>query len=257
MLQYVMRTHPRTFRIVTIAALLLVLCAPAGAEGEGRAVTFGVAEGYPPYQFRNEDGSPAGLDVDVIKLIGERLGIEVRIVQKPWDDVVTALRVGKVDCVGGMEINVKRRSILDFTASYYSRKSAVFTLENNRHIRTIRDLKGRIIAGDRHSYVEERLRRQSLRRHIRIRQIESKDKSLRLLKEGKVVAVVAPKAVGYHLASRHNIAVRIIDDTDPGSPVGLAVVKGNIRLRDLLDRALEELRESGELNAVLRKWCLK
>ncbi|MBG0789561.1 MAG: transporter substrate-binding domain-containing protein [Desulfovibrionaceae bacterium] len=243
--------------MVILVVLLAVPCVPVSAEEYRPEVRFAVARGYPPYQFRTEDGQPTGLDVEVIHLIGERLNIRVKIIQGPWDEMVTALRVGKVDCLGGMEINAKRLQVLDFTDPYYSRKGAVFTLMDNSEIQTLEDLRGRIITGDRHSYMEGLFARLGIKQGIRIRQTESKDMSFRLLKQGKVVAVVAPKAVGYYLASRHNIAVRIIDDSDPGSPVGMAVIKGNTRLRDLLDQALDELRNNGKLNGVLRTWRIE
>ena len=252
-----MSSHSGIVRLLLAALLCVLFCSPVRAEEGREVVTFAVANGYPPYQFRSDKGDPIGLDIDVIKLVAEKMGVEIRIVQGPWDDMVTALRVGRVDCVGGMEINGKRLQIFDFTDAYYSRKAAVFTLKDNLDIQTLEDLTGKIITGDRHSYVEQEFTRMNIKHRIRIRQTESKDKSLRLLKQGEVVAMVAPRAVGYYLASRHNVVVRIIDDSDPGSPVGIAVIKGNMPLLHRLDKAMDELRANGRLDQVLRKWQIK
>ena len=242
--------------------VFLIICAvfvPASACAQDghELMTIAVAEGYPPYQFQSKEGKPVGLDVDIIMLVKNILNVDVRIIQGSWDDSIKALRMGMVDCVGGMEINEKRSTIFDFTTPCYSRKSTVFTLKGNSDIASLKDLTGRIIAGDRHSFTEEMFSRKGIKRHIRIYQPQSKDRSMLLLKEGIVVAMIAPRAVGLYLASKHGVVLKIIDDSDPGSPVGLAVIKGNTKLRDRLDGALDDLRRNGSLDAVLKKWQIK
>ncbi|BDQ32749.1 amino acid ABC transporter [Pseudodesulfovibrio portus] len=217
-------------------------------------MVFAVATGFPPYQFETDEGAPTGLDVDVVKLVCARLGVEVNIVQGPWEDMLTMLRTGKVDCVAGMEMTEKRGRIFDFTNPYYTRRSIVFTLVDNWDINSLDDLRGRIIAGDRHSAADERLSRLYPEQRIRILYTESKDKSFRMLRSGEVVALIAPMAVGYHLGFRYRMALKVIDDVDPGVSVALAVNKGELRLRDRLNAAIVELMQDGSMATALRKW---
>lgn len=236
--------------------LILIFSTTATAGSEKEEIIFALAKGYPPYQFQSELGVPVGVDVEVIKLLADQMDIEIKIVQGPWDEMVAALRLGQVDCVGGMEINEKRQRVFDFTTPYYSRSGAVFTLKENQSIRNFVDLTRKFVAGDRHSYVDALWADLGLKQRIRIRHTESKDHSIQLLKRGEVVAVVAPKAVGYYLAAKHEISVRIIDGSDPGTPVGLAVSKGNTQLLERLESALKALREDGKIDAVMAKWNL-
>lgn len=234
-----------------IIHLVLVTVQALAAED---VVKLALADGYPPYQFKNDAGEPVGIDVDIVKLLGERLGIAIEIVQGPWDSMVTALRLGEVECIGGMEINEKRQRIFDFTTPYYSRKGVVFTLSENTMVQNLHDLQKKIIAGDRQSYVDYLLADLGLKNKIRIRHTKSKDQSMQLLQRGEVVAVVAPKAVGFYLAKKYGLSVRIINDSDPGTPVGLAVSKGESELLQRLESALSGLREQGRIAEVLKKW---
>jgi ABC-type amino acid transport substrate-binding protein len=118
----------------------------------------------------------------------------------------------------------------------------------------IADLKWTIIAGDRHSQVEQFFTEKDLKNKIRIFQTESKDKSMQLLKKRKVVAVVMPRAVGFHLAQKHKLDVKILDTSAPKSPVAIAVKKGNKELLNLFEAALLELQKDGALDAVFKKW---
>jgi polar amino acid transport system substrate-binding protein len=213
-----------------------------------------MAKGYPPYQFLDEKGDPAGLDVEVARLVFARLGMRERMVSGAWDDIVANLRLGRLDCVCGMEINPARKHFFGFTQPYYTRRVVIFVLRKDTSIRAVGDLVGKAVAGDRHSFVEEYLRERGLLSLIRIVKTKTKEQSMRMLKAGKVVAMIAPLAVGRFLAARENMDLRVMDLGDPGSPVGFAVDKDNVGLLRNMTKALEALRREGALQPVLDRW---
>lgn len=231
-----------------------VALAPAAAPAEELSFACGMAKGYPPYQFLDDQGEPAGLDVEVARLIFDRLGVRGRMVPGAWDDVVANLRLGRLDCVCGMEINRARMNFFAFTEPYYSRKVVIFLRRDETGIRSVDDLVGKAVAGDRHSYVEWDLRERGLLNLIRIVKTKSKEQSMRMLKEGKVVAVIAPLAVGRFLADREDVDLRVMDVGDPGSPVGFAVEKGNTAFLQDLEKALGAIKREGALQPVLDRW---
>lgn len=238
----------------TLFLLLVILMSTLALAADEGILLCGVAKGYPPYQFQQDNGFPVGLDIEVARLLSERMGRQVVFHQDKWDKVVTSLRLSKLDCIAGIEINETRRIMFDFTEPYYSRKGMVFVLAENDEVNSLKDLQWQVIAGDRHSHVERRFEALGLKNRIRIHQSPSKDISMLMLKQGQVVAVVAPQEVGFFLADKHGIRVKIIDDTDPGSPVGFAVEKGHDNILKALNDALIELKNEGVLEAVLKKW---
>jgi polar amino acid transport system substrate-binding protein len=213
-----------------------------------------MARGYPPYQFLDAAGDPAGLDVEVARLVFARLGVEGRMVPGNWADIVANLRLGRLDCVCGMEANRDRKHFFAFTSPYYNRKVVIFLRRDETDIGSVEDLIGKPVAGDRDSFVEHYLRQRGLLGIIRIVKTKTKEQSMDMLKSGKVVAVIAPLAVGHLLAERRGVPVRIMDVGDPGSPVGFAVEKGNDTLLRDLDNALNELKREGALRPVLERW---
>ncbi|WP_319584449.1 transporter substrate-binding domain-containing protein [uncultured Pseudodesulfovibrio sp.] len=241
-------------QLLVAVCFLVFLLAPVAASAEETLLDCGMAKGYPPYQFLDEEGEPAGLDIEVARLLFSRLKVRYRLAPGAWDDVVANLRLGRLDCVCGMEINHARRSFFDFTKPYYNRKVVIFLPRDDASIQSVGDLVGKAVAGDRHSFVEEYLKDHGLLSLIRIVKTKSKEQSMRMLKEGKVVAVIAPLAVGRFLADRDGLDLRIMDVGDPGSPVGLAVEKGNADLLRDLDTAMQALRQEGKLQTVLGHW---
>eukprot|EP00831_Metopus_contortus_P052554 TRINITY_DN44110_c0_g1_i1.p2 TRINITY_DN44110_c0_g1~~TRINITY_DN44110_c0_g1_i1.p2 ORF type:complete len:185 (+),score=23.04 TRINITY_DN44110_c0_g1_i1:227-781(+) len=155
-----------------------------------------------------------------------------------------------------MEISDRRGIFFDFTPPYYKRKGMVFVRADS-FIHSVYDLRWQVVAGDRDSFVEQVLRDEGLYKHIRLYQTRSKDQSMLLLKNREVVAVIAPRAVGEYLARKHAVAVRMIDVGDPGTPVGIAVAKGNEALLRQLTTALQKLAEQGGVEEVLQRWRIR
>ncbi|QGY41138.1 transporter substrate-binding domain-containing protein [Pseudodesulfovibrio cashew] len=239
---------------LAIAALTTIFLVAGVATGEDEVLRCGLATGYPPYQFKDEKGNPAGIDVEVAKLLAKQMGVRIQFVQDSWDNVVTSLRLGRLDCICGMEINPKRRIMFEFTPPYYSRRVVVLVLARTKSVNSLEDLKWSVVAGDRHSYIERLLEKRGLKNKIRIHQTKSKDVSMQLLEEGNVLAMIAPKAVAHYLAKKHDVHIKVIEDSDPGSPVAVAVEKGNTKLMIRLQDALVKLEENGRLDAVFSKW---
>ncbi|MCJ2164955.1 MULTISPECIES: transporter substrate-binding domain-containing protein [unclassified Pseudodesulfovibrio] len=233
--------------------LLIVFLLASVVYAEEETFICGVAQGYPPYQFVGADGTSTGLDVEVIRLVFEKMGRDLTVRQDNWDDIVAGLRLGKLDCIAGMEINERRNKFFDFTSPYYSRKGMIFVLADS-FVHSFSELQWQVVTGDRDSYVEEFFREKGVHRHIRLYQTKSKEQSMEMLKQGKAVAAIAPKAVGVFLACKYDVDVRMIDVGDPGVPVGIAVAKGNRTLLMQMEAALNALVDEGALQEVLKRW---
>ncbi|BDQ36275.1 hypothetical protein SYK_06350 [Pseudodesulfovibrio nedwellii] len=162
--------------------------------------------------------------------------------------------MGRIDCIAGIEINKKRETFFDFTTPYYMRKVVVFVREDNTNIQTIHDLRWQVVAGDRHSFVEEYFNQIGLRSQIRLYQTDSKETSMLLLQQKTIVAVIAPLEVGLYLAQKHHVKIKILDNLDPGSPVGIAVAKGNTKLLKQIEISLQKLKQEGTIDSIVAKW---
>ncbi len=226
----------------------------AVADTSKKTILCGVAKGFPPYQYQAENLAPTGLDVEIIRNVATRMGKTIVFQQLPWDKVITSLRLGRIDCIAGIEINKKRETFFDFTTPYYMRKVVVFVREDNTNIQTIHDLRWQVVAGDRHSFVEEYFNQIGLRSQIRLYQTDSKETSMLLLQQKTIVAVIAPLEVGLYLAQKHHVKIKILDNLDPGSPVGIAVAKGNTKLLKQIEISLQKLKQEGTIDSIVAKW---
>ena len=221
------------------------------------ALRCGYAEGYPPFQYQ-ENGRPAGFDVVLLQKLAKQLDQPLELVAGRWDDVVAWARLGKLDCVAGMEISPARQKWFAFTRPYYQRQINVFVRQDNTTLTTLSGLVGKIIAGDRDSAIEHELEQLGIRQQIRMRQMPSKQQSMSLLQEGVVAAVIMPDAVAYHLAQQDGLNIRPLQRTQsPASPVAIAVAHNDAQLQQSLDGALAHMLKNGEVARLWHASCPK
>lgn len=215
----------------------------------------GIATGFPPFQYEEND-LVTGFDAEVVNTLFDRLEIDFIFKQDKWDFIYNLLRLNKIDLISGMEINDTRKQYFSFTSSYYKRYEVVITLADSEYV-NLEDLKGEIISGDRQSYIENLWVEQGIRNNYRIKQTDSKEESIKLLIDKKVEAAIMPKMVASHLAITYNTKVRIIETGDPGTPVGIAVVKGNNYLLNIVNNELNEMIVDGSIQTIYNKWLLR
>lgn len=73
-------------------------------------LTVGVSADYHPYEYIDDHGDFAGIEIDMLTKISEDLGLEVRFVDIRFHELFSALMQGQVDCIiGGMEYTPERQ----------------------------------------------------------------------------------------------------------------------------------------------------
>ena len=101
-------------KLLIIAGLLTFASLAIAAE----TLRVGMSADYPPLHFK-QDGRYMGIEADNAKAVGEILSRRVEIVQIPLDDLVPALRAGKVDVLmSSLSVTAERGQQVQFADSY-------------------------------------------------------------------------------------------------------------------------------------------
>lgn len=106
----------------------------------------GMEAGYPPFNWTQDSDSNGGVkidgneeyaggyDVEIAKIIAEKLGKKLVIVKTEWDGLVPALQSGKIDAIiAGMSPTEERKQTIDFTDIYYKSDLVMVVLKGGKY----------------------------------------------------------------------------------------------------------------------------
>ncbi len=124
----------------------LALSGVSGAQ-DGGVVQIGSDIPYKPFEYRTQDGSLVGFDVDIAEaLFAGQLDQEYEFVQTGFDTIIPSLRNGNFRIImSAMTINDERAQQVDFSDPYFIAFQTVAVLEGGS-IQSLEDLRGQTVA---------------------------------------------------------------------------------------------------------------
>jgi len=254
----------RRAALAVILALGLLLAAPGwgregglelqGLEGQGRAKLRLVVGGdhyHPPYEFLDEDGQPAGYNVELTRAIAEVMGIEVQVVLGEWSDMRRALEQGEIDILQGMSYSPERAKTFDFAPPHAIVHQSIFARRGDPPV-DVAGLRGKQVIVQKGDIMHDYLLEQGI--GATIITTDTHADALRLLASGKHdYALVANLPSLY--VSRELGLTNIRPVASPFSlRYGYAVLKGKSDLLAQFSEGLAILKNTGRHQAIYDKW---
>jgi len=248
----------RRLAIVAILSAVALLLGGCGSQpGAGEALSSGVlrvgTEGtYAPFSYHNPaNGQLVGYDVDVARLVGDKLGVTVEFVETPWDSIFAALEANRFDVVANqVTITPARQSKYDMSEPYAVGEGVIVTRADDDSITSLADLKGRTAAQSMTSNWAQIARDAG----AKVESVEGFAQAVKLLNQGRVDAVVNDSIAVYaYLAETNDKSVKIAGQAGQKSEQGFAARKDSGLLPDL-NRALDELRADGTLATISERY---
>ncbi|CAH0537243.1 diguanylate cyclase [Vibrio marisflavi] len=208
---------------------------------------------WPPFEFVNELGVYQGMSADYIKLVAERLGVELRpSINMSWSEVVEAAKRRELDMYPALAITPERKSYLKFTRPYLSFPMMIITNQDIPFIGDIdalNDAEVAIVKG----YASHEMLREN---HPRIKLFEAKtvSEALEAVSSGKVKAYVGNIATANYVIRRDGFThLKISGATPYHFDLSMAVRSDWPILHTILQKALDSLSEN-EKNIIYSRW---
>lgn len=223
----------------------------APGEAAGGVLTMATNAEFPPYEF-HDGGEIVGIDVEIAEAIAEKLGMTLEIEDIAFDSIIPEVDSGKADIgLAGMTVSEDRLKNVDFSEPYTT-ASQVIIVKNDSDIAGPDDLAGKYIGvqlgttGDIYAsdYEEE---------GSTIERYSKGFEAVQAMMQGKIDAVVIDLEPAKVFVSE-NEGIKILDEALTVEEYAIAVKKGNTELVEKLNTALAELKDSGELQAIIDKY---
>jgi len=119
----------------SLGCSLLLLCAVVTAPGARAAsgapavapLTVAMDDNYPPYIFRQADGTLDGYLVDAWKLWEQKTGVPVELLASDWDKALQRMQAGQVQVIDTIFQTPEREKTLDFSPAYAPIPVSIYT----------------------------------------------------------------------------------------------------------------------------------
>ena len=143
-------------KIIALVLALVMLCACMTACGskdvtvesiqKAGKLVIATSPDFPPFESLAADGSVEGIEIDIMNLVCEQLGVELVIEQMDFDSVLPGVQAGKFTAgVSGISVTPAREKNTLFTDPYCLAAQAIVVL-NGSSITCKADLEGKTIA---------------------------------------------------------------------------------------------------------------
>lgn len=230
----------------------------AASEGksEGDTFTVGFDAGFPPYGYKDDDGEYVGFDLDLAQEVCDRNGWKLEKQPIDWDAKDMELNSGTIDCIwNGFTINGREE---EYTWSEpYVDNSQVVVVAESSGIKTLEDLSGKIVEVQADSSALKALeedQQELAGTFAALTQVPEYNTAFMDLEAGAAEAVAMDVGVAkYQIESRGGGYI-ILDETISSEQYGIGFKKGNEKLRDQVQKTLDEMAKDGTFMKIAEKW---
>jgi polar amino acid transport system substrate-binding protein len=198
---------------------------------------------YEPFEIKEDDGTDTGFDMDLMRDIGERAGLDLAVKDLPFEGILGSLAAGDCDVVASaVTITDERAQQVDFTDSYFDADQSLLIKADNDGIKGIADLAGKKVGVQTgttgEAYANEHAKGAT------ITSFEDSDGLFAALESGSIEAILQDLPVnGYR--STQDDSVTVVETYPTDEHYGFAVKKGNMEVLDFLSEGLAALRADG------------
>lgn len=238
----------------TAAAAGILLLALGSVQAQNRELVVGSSATYRPFAYENPSKEIIGYDVDIIKAVAQKAGLQIKIVNTPWTGIFAALNNGDVDLIiSGVTINDKRKQSYDFTTPYFEARQLI-AVSRDSSVKNLKDLAGKKIGVVNGSTGDDIASREFGKTNSDIRRFESTPVVISELVNTGLDAAIGDNGVIAFRVQEHKQLKTVSDPSFPKEFFGIVVKQGNKALLDKLNTGLAAVKADGSYAQIYKKW---
>ena len=212
---------------------------------------------YPPYIYLNNDGTPAGIDVEIATEAFRRMGYAARFEVINWEQKTALVESSAIDCIWGC-FSMQGRETLYRWAGPYMVSRQVVAVNADSSIQSLSDLAGKTVMVQSTSKPEGIFLSGSdprIPQTVEVFSIEDRSVQYAMLACGYVDAIAAHETAILQYMKDNNAVFRILEEPLLVTGLGVAFAKNDSRgLDHQLNDTFAQMREDGTLERIVGKY---
>ncbi len=227
------------------------------AKEEDRPQIIIGSDNFPPFNYEDADGKPAGIDVDLATEAFDRLGYEAVFTYIDWETKKQLVESGEIDCIWGSFSIDGREEQYHWTTPYMV-STQVVAVSKDSDIYTLADLEGKRVAVQSTTKPEELFASHADPRISELAEVfslQNRELIYPFLSKGYADAVAAHKTAIIQCMKDYDLEYRILDEPLLTVGIGVAFSKYDDRgIEKELSQVFDEMRADGTMEQILGKY---
>ncbi len=259
--------------VLVLALGMTALWACGGSEEpeaeEKNVLIMATNAAFPPYEYK-EGNDFAGIDVDIAKLIAEKLGMELQIEDVEFGSIIGGVQSGKFDMgMAGMTVTEERLQSVNFSTTYATGIQSVIVPADSEYA-SFEDFYTGFDADGNPTGVKEGIKigvQQDTTGDIyssssaeewgfgdeNVVRYKTGAEAVQALSTGKVTAVIIDNEPAKSFVSTTE-GLKILDGEYTNEDYAICVAKDNTELLDKINTALAELEAEGKIEEIINSY---
>jgi PAS domain S-box-containing protein len=199
-----------------------------------------------------DDTSPSGVAVDIVRALANHIPQPIEIKAMDWSEAQALVARGEADALIQINQTEERKKIYDFSDTLLESQFSIFTRTDKMGISGLSSLRGLQVGVESGG-----LPRQVLERDPRIllNIITNFLEGFKRLNEGSIDAVVVDYRVGSFIIAENKLRnIKVTGEPIAFSYSSFAVKKGNTKLLNEINHALQMIKADGTYQNIIDNW---
>jgi polar amino acid transport system substrate-binding protein len=227
-------------------------------------LTVGSDTTYPPQEYIDTSTNQAtGFDIDLIKAVAQRMGLQAKIVSTSFDTIIDSLSAKRFDVViSAVTITPAREQKVQFIPYFSAGESLLVQNGNPHNITSVSDLCGQKVGVQNGTIEQSDLQTASSnctksgKPAIQMTVLTNQTDVIQLLATNRVVATYQDSPVTDYYNKLHPGQFQVGGSVINAAPEGIVVRKGDTSMYNAVNAAFQQLRSDGTYHSLIVKWGL-
>lgn len=209
---------------------------------------------WKPWTYHDDDDILTGFDVELGKLIAEKLGVTAEFAESEFNSGLAGVDSKRYDImINGIDITESRKEKYDFSDPYCYNHTALIVLKDNNDITSFEDLKGKKTANTLQSSYAALAESFG----AEVTGVNDFSETIQLLTTGRIDATLNDYMTYLdYMTSNPDANIKVAAVYQDATSVAIVMCKGEetTTLREAINQALQELRDDGTLTNLSIKY---